>query len=149
MTVDDREAYEYYADPAHREAAGPPRKHPKDMLTAVLNVRVSPALLSRVTARAAAEGRSAGFWVRRALWLALMAEERPHAVPRPEGLIEDAGRRGEPKALRSSLETRRSYGYAATITLSGNGRTFTCPHFSIGNAVSASCEQCGPLVSAA
>jgi hypothetical protein len=54
---------------------------------------------------------------------------------RPEGIIEGSGRRGEPKALPSSLQLR--------------SRTFSCPHMSIGNVTSASCEQCGPLTAAA
>lgn len=143
--MDDQEAYEYYADPANQVPAGPPRKHPKDQLTSVLSARISPSLLNQVTAAAASEGRSAGSWVRRALRNEV---QRHRSVQRPERPIEGSGRRGEPKSLPSSLppwQVRRSYGYAATLTASGHGRTFTCPHFSVGNAVSASCEQCGPL----
>ena len=48
---------------------------------------------------------------------------------RPEGLIPGSGRRGE----------------ARTLPLAARGRTFTCPHLSIGNVASASCGTCGPL----
>jgi hypothetical protein len=170
--MDDREAHEYYADPAHLAIAGPARKHPKDQLTRVLSARISPSLINQVTAAAGAEGRSVGSWVRRALRDALehsgwRADERrrreaalattaevtggravpPHVIPRPDGLISGSGRAGEPRAFPSGI--RRGYGYAMTLTASGHGRTFACPHFSVGNAVSASCEQCGPLPAAA
>lgn len=52
------------------------------------------------------------------------------SVPRPQGLIPGSARQGEPKALRSSLSLPR---------------TFTCPHISIGNVVSADCGVCGPM----
>ena len=143
--MDDREAYEFYADPAHLEIAGPRRKHPKDQLTRVLSVRISPSLLNQVTAAAAAESRSAGSWVRRVLRGEL---QRQRAAERPRGLIGESGRAGQPKSLPSSLRPsgiRRGYGYAMTITASGRGRTFSCPHMSVSNVASASCEQCGPL----
>ena len=49
-------------------------------------------------------------------------------------VIEGPGQAGEPRALRSSLSVPRS---------------FSCPHFSIGNVVAASCGTCGPLRAAA
>jgi predicted DNA-binding protein len=52
---------------------------------------------------------------------------------RPRGLIPGSGRKGEPKALRSSLGTR------------SGGSTFSCSHMSIGGVQSASCGICGPL----
>jgi hypothetical protein len=158
--VNDQEAYEYYLDPEHRESAGPGRKHPKDELTKILTARISPSLLGQITAAAASEGRPVSAWVRRALrneleqsgWRASERRRReaahattaevtggravpPRAFPRPEGIIPGSGRAGEPRALTSSLSMRP--------------QTFTCPHFSIGNVTSASCEQCGPLTAAA
>jgi hypothetical protein len=58
----------------------------------------------------------------------------PVSVQRPQGLIEGSGQRGGPRALRSSLD---------------RPRTFSCPHFSIGNVTFASCVTCGPLEAAA
>lgn len=54
----------------------------------------------------------------------------------PRGIIPDSARRGEPKALPSSLSLLP-------------GRTFSCPHLSVGNVISTSCEICGPLQSMA
>ena len=65
--MNDREAYEYYLDPAHLESTGPARKHPKDELTKLLSARISPSLLGQVAAAASAEDRPVGAWIRRAL----------------------------------------------------------------------------------
>ena len=65
--MNDQEAYDYYADPAHLEVGGPARKHPKDMLTEHMSARISPSLLAQVTSAAASEERPLGAWVRRAL----------------------------------------------------------------------------------
>jgi len=156
--MDDREAYEYYADPANQVPVGPARKHPKDQLTRVLSARISPSLINQVTAAAGAEGRSVGSWVRRALRDALeqsgwRADERRRREAAQANTAEVTGGRSIPcRAIPSSLPTlsvHRGYGYAVTLTATGYGRTFACPHFSVGNAVSASCEQCGPLSAAA
>ena len=158
--MNDREAYEYYLDPAHLESTGPARKHPKDELTKLLSARISPSLLNQVTSAAASEGCQVSAWVRRALRNELersgwRADERrrreaahattaevtggravpPGAFPHPEGLILGSGRAGEPRALSSSLQMR--------------SRTFTCPHFSISNVTAAACKHCGPLAAAA
>jgi nitrate reductase gamma subunit len=37
----------------------------------------------------------------------------------------------------------------SAATAAGNGPTFACPHFSVGNVRSASCGICGPLPAAA
>jgi hypothetical protein len=50
---------------------------------------------------------------------------------RPTGLIEGSGRMGDRRSLGTSL--------------SGTGRTFSCPHLSIGNVTHVSCGVCGPL----
>ena len=61
---------------------------------------------------------------------------RPQArVERPADLIEGSGRRGQPKALPSSLQLKR--------------RSFACPHLSVGNVTAVICEACGPLEGAA
>lgn len=52
---------------------------------------------------------------------------------RPSGVIEGSGRQGDSRTLLSSL----------------SGRTFSCPHFSVGNVASAACPECGPLQAAA
>jgi hypothetical protein len=58
----------------------------------------------------------------------------PIAVQRPAGVIDGSGVAGEPRAIPSTLSRLR---------------TFSCPHFSIGNVASAACEICGPLEAAA
>ena len=132
----DEEAYEFYANPAHLEIAGPARKHPKDQLTKALSVRVSPSMLNQVTAAAAAADCTAGAWVRRVLRDELQRARAAAraAVPRPEGLIEGSGHRGEPRTLSSSLGLK--------------AWAFTCPHLSVGGVASASCVFCGPLEAA-
>jgi hypothetical protein len=52
---------------------------------------------------------------------------------------------GEPKALPPSPRGG-GYGTAIPVTGSGGGgRSFRCPHMSIGNAASVECGVCGPL----
>ena len=126
--MSDQEAHDFYADPAHLKIAGPGRKHPKDELTEHMSFRISPSMRGQVTGAAASEGRAADSWVRRALRNEL---QRRGAAERPEGLIEGSGRRGEPKPLPSSLQSRH--------------RTFSCPHFSIAHVDSSTCMTCGPL----
>ncbi len=146
------EAHEYYADPEHRKISGPARKHPKDELTEFLSARISPSLLAQVTSASAAEGLPVSTWARRALRNELersgwRADERrrrkaaltgaaevtgghavePGCIPRPAGLIEGSGRRGEPREAPSA------------------GRMFSCRHFSIAHVDSATCMTCGPL----
>jgi hypothetical protein len=59
---------------------------------------------------------------------------RQTGAERPTGIIPGSGRMGEPKSLTSSLVL---------------GRTFSCPHMSIGNVESASCGVCGTMRAAA
>ena len=133
--MNDREAYEYYLDPAHLESTGPARKHPKDELTKLLSARISPSLLGQIASAAAIEGRPVSAWVRRALRSELERSGRRALRHRhPEGLIPGSGRAGEPGALSSSLQMRP--------------RTFTCPHFGISNVTAAACKHCGPLQAA-
>ena len=47
-------------------------------------------------------------------------------------VVPGSGRAGAPRTIPSSRAL-------------GHGRTFACPHMSVGNAVSASCGTCGPL----
>ena len=119
--MDDREAYEFYKHPAHLEAAGPGRKRKGQRLASMTSVRFAPEVIEAVKDIAFAEGRTVGSWIRR-----LVDRE---IAQRPSGLIENSGRPGEPKALKSSLDAR----------------TFSCPHFSISNVHSAECAHCGPL----
>lgn len=186
--MDDREAYEFYADPAHREVAGPGRKRrgQQPRLSGMTSIRFTPEVIEAVKERAFGEGVTVGSWIRRLVdreiaeprvfELAIDGEDEPVRVPaeaierlaaalmpallrhgslslrigspswrhdggavvsslpvavqRPAGVIDGSGRAGEPRALSSALS---------------RARTFSCPHFSVGNAVSASCETCGPL----
>jgi hypothetical protein len=187
VTVDDREANEFYADPANLAVSGPGRKRQGQNLASMASVRFAPEVIEAVKQRAFREGVTVGPWIRRlvkreldrpetrtldldvddgalarlpadalerltaALTPALMrhgvlelrigpvawqsdgahaTSSVPVSVQRPEGLIEGSGVKGEPRAMSSTLD---------------RPRTFSCPHFSVGNVVSASCETCGPL----
>jgi hypothetical protein len=189
----DREAYEYYADPANRELRGTPRKRKAPRLTGMTSVRFDPAAIEAAAAIAHAEGITVSSWIRRlvqreiepprlaevadavtgerypvpadalervaaALLPALVRHgcvtlqigtPRGHAgAERPAGIIRNAGRKGEPKALPSSLELKRGYGVTTETGSTIAGRTFACPHLGVGNAASASCGTCGPLEAA-
>lgn len=190
--MDDREAYEFYADPENRKLVGKPRKRNAPRLTSMTAVRFAPETIEAVKDMAHSEGVSVGAWIRRLVSRAIAAPAEPEMTavtldgfaeplqvrsellrdlaaglmpallkygsvsltlgapqitssgpasmttampftlnaPRPQALVPGSGRKGEPKALRSSL-TRAA--------------TFACPHMSIGNATSASCGICGPL----
>lgn len=99
--MDDREAAEFYEDPAHREAAGPGRKRKGQRRSVMFSVRFAPEAIEALVDTALAEGLTVSAWIRR-----LVDREI---------------------AERSA------------------GRTFSCPHFSIGNVSHAECAQCGPL----
>lgn len=124
--MNDREAYEFYADPANREAAGPPRKRKGQRLASMTSVRFAPEVIEAVKDRAFGEGFTVGSWIRR-----LVQRELDSLRSRPSGLIEGSGRAGEPRALGSSLVQQP--------------RTFTCPHLSVSNVTWASCGTCGPI----
>jgi hypothetical protein len=127
--MDDREAYEFYLDPANRAVTGPARRHPKDRLTKVISLRLSQSLFRRVANAAAQEGVPVGTWARKALRRELERCAREH---RPYEVIEGSGRLVAPRGIPSSLSL-------------GTARTFACPHLSISGVTSASCCQCGPL----
>lgn len=63
--MDDREAYEFYADPAHLEVAGPPVKRRGQRLASMTSVRFAPEVIEAVKDRAFAEGVTVGRWIRR------------------------------------------------------------------------------------
>jgi hypothetical protein len=125
--MDDREAHEFYANPQNLCAAGPGRRRKAPRLTSMIPVRFTPETIERVRDFSSTEGTTVSGWIRRAVLRALTQPERP------AGLTEGSGRRGELRALTSSL----------------GSRTFSCPHLSIGGVTSASCGICGPLRSAA
>jgi predicted DNA-binding protein len=169
--MDDREAYEFYADPANRTITGPARKRQGQRLTSMSSVRFAPEVIESVKGLASEEGITVGSWIRRlvqreieqprlmeiadeasgemlrvphdalaAVAAALMPAIIEHGgvdlrigTPRPVGLIEGSGRRGERRALPSSLRLR----------------SFACPHLSAGNVTSVICATCGPLPAAA
>lgn len=184
--MDDREAYEFYADPANLAISGPGRKRAGQRLTSMTAVRFAPEVIEAVKERAFGEGVTVGSWIRwlvgreitqpRVFELVVEGEAEPVRVPaealerltaalmpallrhgtlslrigspawrhdggalvsslpvavqRPQGPIEGSGKRGELRALQSSLDPPR---------------TFSCQHFSVGNATSAACAICGPL----
>jgi hypothetical protein len=134
--VNDEEAHEFYADPEHLRAAGRGRRRKADYLTEVTSVRFSARMLAQAEAAADAEGRGLGSWIRKAVSFELIRLAR---AQRPEGLIPDSGRRGEPKALPSAIRS-----VTASIGCS-DARTFSCQHMTVGNAAAVSCGVCGPL----
>lgn len=171
--MNDDEAYEFYANPEHLQITGPGRKRQGQRLTAMTAVRFAPEVIEAVKERASGEGVTVGSWIRRlvrreldvpaATELAVEGFDEPLRIPagaleqvaaallpvlvrygqvdlrlgaaRPTGLIKGSGRMGEPKTLGTSL--------------SGAGRTFSCPHLSVGNVTDAACGICGPLAVAA
>jgi hypothetical protein len=129
--MDDREAHEFCKDPEHLRITGPGRRRKMDELTEVKSVRFSGRMLAQVETAAGAEGRSVGSWIRKAVSFELIRLSRERRE-RPMGLIPGSGRKGDPKALRSSLSL-------------GQPRTFSCEHMSISGVQCASCSICGPL----
>lgn len=127
MTVDDREAHGFYADPANLAGSGPGRKRKGQAgrLENVTPIRFTSEVIGAVKDRAFAEGITVGAWIRR-----LVLRELGRA--RPEGVIAMAA--GQPRVLPSSL---------------WQPRTFSCPHLSVSGVTSAACETCGPLEAAA
>jgi hypothetical protein len=132
--MDDREAYEYYAKPENQVPAGPGRKRRKPPMTAVLSVRFDPAVLATVERLAGAFGVSVSDWIRAAVCReeyrqrVKYLDEHRHELE----VVPGSGRRGEAKALPSSLSLLPA-------------RTLSCPHLSMGGVISASCGTCGPL----
>ena len=121
--MDDREAHEFYANPANLRAVGSGRRRSGSRLTTMLPVRFRPEVIEAVKNIASEEGITASAWIRRAAQRAL---ERPH------DLVPGSGRAGTPRAVPSSLSL-------------GAPRAFSCPHMSIGNVARASCGICGPM----
>jgi hypothetical protein len=131
----------FYENPEHLRLAGPGRRRKDDQLTEIVSVRLSKRMLAAATAAAEVADRELSDWLRQAVSFELMrlGRERRAREERPTGLIPGSGRKGEQKALRSSLQW--SLG-----TQGGNGGwTFACPHMSIGGVAEASCDACGPM----
>lgn len=63
--MDDREAYELYADPANRQLVGTPRKRRGQRLTVMASVRFRPEVIESVRELAFKEGVTVGAWIRR------------------------------------------------------------------------------------
>jgi len=194
LTDDDREAYEFYADPANRELRGTPRKRKAPRLTNMASVRFDPAVIETATAIAREEGITVSSWIRRLvqretepprmvevacdgldeplrvpqdaleriLWAAMPAIIKHGSVnlqigtPRQRGewiqarrheleVVPGSGRQCEPRSIPSSLELKRGYGVTTETASTLAGRTFACPHLTVGNAMSVSCGICGPL----
>ena len=131
--MNDREAYEFYADPANLAPAGPARKRVGRRLTSMSSVRFTPEVIEQVKQLATAEDVTVGAWIRAAV---ARESERKRRTWLDEHcgeleVVPGSGRAVAPRAIPSSLSQRP--------------RTFSCPHLSIGNVVSASCVTCGPL----
>lgn len=132
--MNDREAHEFYADPANRRLTGTPRKRAGQRLTSMSSVRFTPEVIEQVKRLASAEGVTVGAWIRAAV---ARESERQRRVWLDEHrdeleVVPGSGRACEPRRIPSSLSLRP--------------RTFSCPHLSIGNATDVACGICGPLV---
>lgn len=123
--MNDREAYEFYADPEHLRIAGPGRKRKSARLSSMASVRFAPETIEAVKDVAHTEGITAGAWIRR--------------------LVTNALRPRKPEPV---LVAWPAWGVAWNTTM-GSGASFRCAHMSIGNVASASCGTCGPLQRAA
>jgi len=135
----DREAYEYYRNPANLVPAGSGRKRKHPALTSMAAVRFDPAIITAVKRIAAAEGVTVSTWIRRAVTREEERHRRAWLDANRHGLevVPGSGRAVAPRALPSSLAQPAA------------GRTFACEHMSVGNVVSVSCGTCGPLRPAA
>lgn len=153
--MNDQQAYDFYADPAHLVPAGQGRRRKRPILARrravqiesrpsgshVLSVRLPAAMAEELLAVVSGKGSSISAVVRevigryladrrRMAWL----DEHRHELE----VVPGSGRLVTPRAIPS------------TLTLSGPGaRTFGCPHMSVSNVTSASCGQCGPMSAAA
>jgi hypothetical protein len=79
----DDEAYEFYADPANCEPAGPGRKPRRGQrLASMTSVRFAPEVIEAVRQRAFSEGVTVGFWIRRLVDREIAG---PGTVDRPTG----------------------------------------------------------------
>lgn len=129
--MDEREAHEFYKDPAHLAVAGPGRKPARPAMSKMVAVRFMPEMIARVKRWAEEDGITVSGWIRRVvtreeerrrrLWL----DAHRHELK----VVPGSGRLGVPRAIPSSL---------------GRG-VFACQHMSIGNVTGASCGTCGPL----
>lgn len=89
--MDDREAYEFYADPTNRVPARPGRKRTGQNLASMTSVRFAPEVVEAVKERAFREGVTVGSWIRRLVdreiaeprvfELAVEGEDEPVPVP--------------------------------------------------------------------
>jgi hypothetical protein len=168
--VDDREANEFYADPANLAISGPGRKRKGQNLASMTSVRFTPEVIDAVKERAFGEGVTVGSWIRRLVGreiaeprvfeLAVDGEGEPVRVPaealdRLLAALAPALMRHGQLELRIGNPVRRPEGLIKGSGVVGAARampsafsrprTFACPHFSIGNADSAACATCGPL----
>lgn len=168
--MDDREAYEFYADPANRVISGPGRKRTGQRLTSMSSVRFAPEVVETVKAMASREGITVGSWIRRLVDREISAPEATEIAV--EGMAEPLRVPGDamerviaalmPVLIRhGSLDlhigtTRRPTGLIPSSgrrgepkslgsTLALKPRTFACEHMSIGGVLGAACGTCGPL----
>ena len=65
--MNDREAYEFYANPANQAATGPGRERSGQRLTSMSSVRFPPGVIEQVKGLADREGVTVGAWIRRAV----------------------------------------------------------------------------------
>jgi hypothetical protein len=171
--MNDDEAYEFYADPANLELAGPGRKRKGQRLTSMTAVRFAPEVIEAVKERAFGEGVTVGSWIRRLVGrefdtprvteLAVEGFAEPLRIP--AGALEQVVSALLPVLIRHGqvdlrigagrpvglIEGSGRAGVPRTLgtSLSGTGRSFSCGHLSVGNVTHAACGICGPLTAVA
>lgn len=86
MADRDREAYEYYLDPEHRELTGTPVKRNASRLTTMSSIRFAPEVIEAVKGRASEEGVTVGSWIRRLVQREI-AEPEMGEIATPDGPV--------------------------------------------------------------
>jgi hypothetical protein len=103
--MDDREAYEFYANPENLQVSGPPGRPRRPKRTAAKTVRFDPALLERVERLAGAWHLSVSSWIH----AAVQREEYRQRVKWLDGhrheleIVPGSGRACEPRAEGGGL----------------------------------------------
>lgn len=78
----DRQAYEFYADPANQVPAGPPVRRTRGRLSATVPVRFPEAMIEAIKRLADRDGVTVSSWIRRLVAREVMRRQ-PAAITMP------------------------------------------------------------------